>query len=218
MKLNNIRLFHSFMNKDGSIISGMTGMPTQNHLSSFIPQDLKGLSVLDIGTFDGYYSFLCESRGASRVVAIDSEEHDLAFDRMGVHHDSGCAGFMAIKELLYPDSKVIYHTMNVYDVGQLNEKFDIVLFMGVYYHTKHPLLAFEKCHSVTKGTILVEGLVNPKQDMSMDFIEGAEMNGDPTNWWNPSFPCLLAMMRVAGFKNIEVLVPAGRVVVRAHGH
>lgn len=214
-KLDGISLFHSFRDKDGTVIPGMSSILTQEALAFHIPKNLTGKSVLDIGAFDGYYSFLCESRGAYPVVAIDSEEHLLAYEHLGIHHSDGAVGFNTVKEMLYPDSKVDYRRMTVYDVEDLGMMFDLVLFMGVYYHTKHPLLAFEKCRSVAKGSILVEGLIHISTEPLMYFVEGSEMNNDPTNWWVPSMSCLKAMMRVAGFKNIKELVPTGRVVLTA---
>jgi len=103
---------------------------------------------LDIGAWDGYYSFLCESRGA-RAIAIDL----LPQRKRG----QSIRGFLTAKKVL--NSNVEYILMDLYDIDSLDAAFDIVLFLGVYYHLKHPLYALEKIYNKTRELLVLEGEV-----------------------------------------------------------
>src|SRR5215218_10597050 len=105
-----------------------------------IPQDLTGKSVLDIGCNAGFYSMEMKRRGASRVVGVDSE--DLYLNQ---------ARFAAEVNGL----DIEYRKLSVYDVAQLGEKFDFVIFMGVLYHLRHPLLALDLLREHVVGDTLV---------------------------------------------------------------
>src|SRR5437763_11685439 len=93
-----------------------------------LPADLTDKSVLDIGCNAGFYSLEMKRRGAARVVGIDSDERYLAQARLAA-------------QVLHAD--IEFRNLSVYDVGKLGEKFDIVIFMGVLYHLRHPLLALD---------------------------------------------------------------------------
>jgi len=165
---------------------------TQKWNSQAIPTDLKGLTVLDIGAWDGYYSFLCEQRGAS-VTAIDS-----------LMHGWGTTGFDICKKIL--NSKVEFIQMDVMDVEKLETAFDVVLFLGVYYHLKHPLLAFDKLYKVTRQSLVLEGhFIDVDDKPLMFFYPNTELNGDPSNWWGANQQCLEAMLKVVGFKTVTVI-------------
>jgi tRNA (mo5U34)-methyltransferase len=147
--------------------------------------------VLDIGCWDGFFSFECERRGAKRVVATDIWEtlgRD-AFD-------------FARAEL---GSQVEPLQVSVYDLPDLlDQRFDLVLFLGVLYHLKHPLLGIEKISEVTApgGLAVVETAVDAETLMDrplMAFYPGDELNHDPTNWWTPNVPALASMLGVSGF-------------------
>ena len=94
-----------------------------------LPADLQGRSVLDIGCNGGFYSMEMKRRGAARVLGVDSDEHYLAQARFAAE----VAG-----------QDIEFARLSVYDVGALGERFDVVLFMGVLYHLRHPLLADRK--------------------------------------------------------------------------
>ena len=98
------------------------------HLSKYIPADLSGKSVLDIGCNGGFYSLEMKRRGASRVVAIDSDVRYLKQARFAAQ---------------VQQADIDFRQLSVYDVGSLGERFDIVLFMGVLYHLRYPLLALD---------------------------------------------------------------------------
>jgi tRNA (mo5U34)-methyltransferase len=171
-----------------------------------IPQDLTGKSVLEIGCNAGFYSFEMKRRGASRVVGIDFDDYYLNQARF------------AAEVLGFED--VDFRRMSVYDVGALREKFDIVLFMGLVYHLRHPLLALDLVHehvakdllvyqSLQRGSLEVEPL---REDYDfwetevfdrpgypkLHFIE-KKYSHDETNWWVPNAACSAAMLRSAGF-------------------
>jgi tRNA (mo5U34)-methyltransferase len=110
-----------------------------------LPDDMRGLRVLDIGTYDGYFAFECERRGAE-VVAVDVNPED-------------CRCFAVARRLL--DSRVTYHQMSVYDLREdtLGGGFDFVLFLGVYYHLRHLFVALDSLWRITRGEMRVESHV-----------------------------------------------------------
>lgn len=178
-----------------------------------LPERLDGLRVLDIGARDGYFSFECERRGAE-VLAIDSMAEE--------------TGFEIVKDLL--DSKVELRRLNVYDLDpeQLGT-FDLVLFLGVLYHLRDPMLALDKIWGVSRGRLIVEtqmideavlvgsGQFKKLADFDpeleriplMQFYPGDSLNDDPTNVWAPNKVCLAAMLEEAGFavERVEKLGP-----------
>jgi tRNA (mo5U34)-methyltransferase len=105
-----------------------------------VPQDLSGKSVLDIGCNGGFYAIEMKRRGAARVMAVDSDEAYLAQARFAA-------------QVL--DAEIEFAQLSVYDVGALAERFDIVLFMGVLYHLRHPLLALDLIREHVAKDLLV---------------------------------------------------------------
>src|SRR3982750_3573348 len=105
-----------------------------------IPDDLTGKSVLDIGCNGGFYSIQMKARGAERVLGLDFDEDYLAQARFAAE----VRGF-----------DIEFRKLSVYDVGALGERFDIVLFMGVFYHLRHPLLALDLIHEHVAKDLLV---------------------------------------------------------------
>jgi tRNA (mo5U34)-methyltransferase len=171
-----------------------------------IPADLTGRTVLDIGCNAGFYSMEMKRRGAARVVGVDSE--DLYLEQ---------ARFAAEVNGL----DIEFRKLSVYDVAQLGEKFDFVIFMGVLYHLRHPLLALDLLHEHVVGDLMLfqsmqrgSAEVEPVEAdyhfwqqehfdapgyPRMAFIEHRYC-GDPTNWWVPNAAAAEAMLRSAGFE------------------
>ena len=177
-----------------------------------LPADLTGRSVLDIGCNAGFYSVEMMRRGASRVVGIDSDERYLAQARL-VSETLGYAG-------------IEFRNLSVYDVALLRERFDLVIFMGVLYHLRHPLLALDLIREHVAGDRLLfqtmqrgsNNLIDVPEDHpfhipdtfvpspifddpaypKMHFIE-RRYAGDWTNWWAPNRAGSEAMLRAAGF-------------------
>jgi tRNA (mo5U34)-methyltransferase len=162
--------------------------------------------VLDIGCNAGFYAIEMKRRGAARVLGIDSDERYLAQARLA----SDALGFGDIE----------LARLDVYDVGALGERFDLVIFMGVLYHLRHPLLALDLIHEHVAGDMLLfqsmqrgtNEVVEVAEDYpftesahfdapgypKLHFIERKYSN-DWTNWWAPNRACSEAMLRAAGF-------------------
>jgi tRNA (mo5U34)-methyltransferase len=179
--------------------------------------DVAGKSVLDVGCNGGFYSLEMKRRGAARVVGIDSDERYLAQARYAAEV-SGV--------------EIEFRQLDVYDVAKLGERFDLVLFMGVLYHLRHPLLALDLLHEHVVGDWMIfQSLMRGSPETAdfqkdypfsdetpftderfprMYFIE-RRYAGDPTNWWFPNRACAEAMLRSSGFSIVarpeeEVLI------------
>ena len=164
-----------------------------------MPLDLSGLSVLDIGAWDGFFSFEAERRGARRVLATDS----FCWDGGGW---GSKAPFDLARRALR--SKVEDKWIQVLDLTpETVGVFDVVLFLGVLYHMKHPLLALERVASVTGNHLIMTTQVDllAIKRPAMAFYPGTELNGDPTNWVGLNPAALLAMLDVVGFRRVEIL-------------
>jgi tRNA (mo5U34)-methyltransferase len=173
--------------------------------SAALPANLAGRSVLDIGCNAGFYSIEMKRRGATRVLGIDFDEDYIAQARFAA-------------EVIGLD--IEFRQLSVYEVASLRERFDIILFMGLLYHLRHPLLALDLIHEhVAKDLVVFQSMqrgsqqiepVRPDYDFweteifdcpgfpKLHFIEHCYAN-DPTNWWVPNRACVEAMLRSAGF-------------------
>jgi tRNA (mo5U34)-methyltransferase len=170
-----------------------------------VPQDLAGKSVLDIGCNAGFYSLEMSRRGASRVLGIDHDEHYLRQARLAAEVEG---------------MDIEFRQLEVYDVGALGERFDVVIFMGVLYHLRHPLLALDLIREHVAGDMMIfqsllrgpEEIVDVPKEVpfseeamfedtgypAMYFIEHLYAD-DWTNWWVPNRAGVEAMLRAAGF-------------------
>ena len=174
-----------------------------------IPPDLSGRSVLDVGCNAGFYALEMKRRGADRVLGIDSDRRYLEQAEFAAE----VAGF-----------DVEFRQMSVYDLPSLHERFDVVLFMGVLYHLRHPLLALDILYAhAVRDMLVFQSMLRGSDDVSpverdydfrevghfedpayprMYFVE-QRYSGDPTNWWIPNRACAEAMLRSAGFGVID---------------
>jgi len=191
-QLGELGWYHSIELPDGTVIPGIQSIELlRKRIAQYpIPQDLRGKRVLDIGAWDGWFSFEMERRGAE-VLAVDSARQET---------------FFQAKKLL--NSKVEYL---VEDICYLTPRevgyFDIVLFFGVLYHLKHPLLALERVCELTTEMACIETFVSgdPNGIPVLEFYETTELAGQFDNWCGPNTPCLQAFMRTAGFVNVQLL-------------
>lgn len=155
-----------------------------------VPPDLTGKRVLDIGPWDGWFSFEAERRGAS-VTSVDREE---------------MANYLTMHERL--GSKNDYRILDLFELpGAGLGTFDIVFCLGVLYHLKHPVLGLEIVCSLATEVAIVETFViegDPEIPV-MEFYETTELNGHMDNWVGPTVNCVLAMCRTAGFARVELL-------------
>lgn len=171
-----------------------------------IPNDLSGMTVLDVGCNGGFYSIEMKRRGARRVLGIDHDEQYLEQARYAA-------------QVVGLD--IAFERMSVYQVPRLRERFDLVLFMGVFYHLRHPLLALDLLRQhATQDWFVFQSMLRGSQSIprveqdypfwevalfdkpgfpKMHFIEN-QYSEDPTNWWIPNRACAEAVLRSAGFK------------------
>ena len=219
--------YHRIELPDGSVTPGWAPLDADRYC---IPKDLTGLRVLDIGSWDGYWTWEALKRGAREVVAIDDfsdhlgsltkeqrpkwETFDLCREAFGftVEDPLGVSDALANKE----GQQVRRFEMSVYDIAQLG-KFDVVFFFGTIYHLKHPFLVIEKIGEVCDGAIYVEtaslddfspyqgGLSHGfnQNERVMEFYPGKEYGNNESNWWVPTLQCLGLMLHSVGFKDVN---------------
>jgi tRNA (mo5U34)-methyltransferase len=174
-----------------------------------LPADLTGQTVLDIGCNGGFYSFEMKRRGAARVLGVDHDPVYLAqaeFARQQLGLD------------------VELRQLDVYDLGQLgDEQFDLVLFLGVLYHLRHPLYALEQVARLVRGRLVFQTLERGSTEVGqfaadypiteqaiffddrfprLHFVE-QRFAGDPTNWWIPNRAATEAMLRSVGLRIVD---------------
>lgn len=175
-------------------------------IAPHIPEDLSGWSVLDIGCNAGFYTLQFAARGAS-VTAIDLDPHYLRQARWAAAQ-------------MQMEHRIEFRQMQLYELARESERYDLVWFMGVLYHLRHPLLALDIARRKTRRLMVLQTLSMPGDEVvsapadvsidererllapgwpSMAFIEH-RMAGDPTNWWAPNHACIEAMLRSSGFQ------------------
>ena len=159
-----------------------------------LPEDLCGVRALDIGTANGAVAFELERRGAE-VTAIDI-------------YDERHFGFRALADLV--ESRVIFHQASVYEVREVTTGFfDLIVFFGVLYHLRHPLLALDRLRHVASGRLLLETAVcdhdTPGAGAIARFYRRDELAGDASNWFAPNLPALIDWVESAGFCVSRVL-------------
>jgi tRNA (mo5U34)-methyltransferase len=186
--------WHSIDLGGGQITPGVHKLDElrDNYARFHLPADLAGKRVLDVGCWDGFYSFEAERHGAE-VVAVDCWRPENFF---AAHRALG--------------SRVEFRELSVYEITRERlGAFDIVFFLGVLYHLRHPLLALERICEVTREVAVIESyitddLLRTRQPV-MEFYELDEMGGQYDNWWGPTGECLLRLVRAAGFARAEAL-------------
>jgi tRNA (mo5U34)-methyltransferase len=189
--------FHSIDLGNGVVTPGSKSPDTLSAEAEAIfgPLDLRGKSVLDIGAWNGYFSFEAKRRLAARVLATDHfcwapeikgrDTFDLARTALNLEIDE--------LDIDIPD-------LSPDRIGQ----FDVVLFLGVFYHLVDPIRALQNIAALTKEVAVVEthldlrGLKRP----AMVFYPGSELNKDPTSWWGPNRECVEALLKLVGFRRI----------------
>lgn len=179
-------------------------------IKTAVPEDLSGWQVLDIGCNAGFYSIELAKRGAE-VTGIDLDEHYLKQAR-----------WTAAQFGL--DGRINFKQMQVYDLAHQDGQYDLVWFMGVFYHLRYPSLAMDIISQKTRKMMVFQTLALPgtaemeipddvefhKREImkteawpTMAFIEN-KLAGDPTNWWAPNHQGILSLLRSCGFKVISM--------------
>lgn len=203
-RISKVGLWHQRIDLGGGVVTpGRQDSPAL--LAQIqLPEDLSGMRVLDLGARDGFFSFECERRGAKEVVALD-------------YVDENITGFSLCKEVL--NSNVRFINGNVYAINPSDlGYFDLVLFLGLIYHLRHPVLALDRIYDVMNpgGQIFVvshtidHGLVDPHgswgdlaeqyKDLQIaQFYSNGRLGNDVTSPWAPNQKCLEMMVRDCGF-------------------
>jgi tRNA (mo5U34)-methyltransferase len=175
-------------------------------LAPALPADLSGKRALDIGCNAGFYSIELARRGAD-VLGIDHDERYLR-QAAWARSEFGLGDRIELRQL------------DVYELAALDAQFDLVLFMGVLYHLRYPLLALDLVAEKTRDLLVLQTLTAPGDDaletppdLAIDererlrepgwptaaFVEHS-LAGDPTNWWVPTEACVEAIVRTAGLR------------------
>jgi tRNA (mo5U34)-methyltransferase len=205
--------FHSIDLGHGLVTPGVDQSSEKLKLIG-LPDDLSGASVLDVGSFDGFFAFEAERRGARRVVAADqfcwSRPEDPMTDGSGFDIARWALG-SSVEKVVLPVEDICPETVG--------GTFDYVLFLGVLYHAQDPMRYLRNCFSVCKGTLIVETHIDAlDQDRpAMIFYPGSTLNQQNSNYWGPNPSCVQAMLLEVGFGSVEVVSQLGtRLSVHAH--
>ncbi len=189
MSLDQIQWFHRVELEDGRFTPGITDIAQSESAYLFDKLDFQGKSVLDIGAWDGYFSFMAEKRGAKRVLSLDDPD----FRWGGVHgydflHQHFC-------------SQAEWRKGSIFDLP--NERFDIVLCYGVLYHINDPLSAMINCFHAANQEVIFEGLIYDCSMPNLYLLAPKEVNDDPTNIYSMSTGFLEKVADVCGFELVE---------------
>ena len=218
----------------GVVTPGMMGsLPEmENRLATLRLPELRGKSVLDINTLDGFFAFEAERRGARRVVALDhylwamdmvqhvkywseckekglrpSPYHEMPYYRPD--QMPGKAGFDTAQQVLQSKVEGIAAEFMEMDLESLG-KFDVVLYLGSLYHMENPLAALRRVAQVTQELAIIETEATAFPGFEdhgvCEFFESNELNGDVSNWWAPNEKALTGMCRAAGFSDVTTIV------------
>lgn len=193
------------------------GSSPHNPPSYRIPERMDGKRVLDVGAWDGYWTFEALRRGAREVVAIDDFS-----DFLGTLKDSDRRTWdtfdLCRDALGYTSDRCQRHEMSVYDVSvERLGRFDVVFFFGTLYHLRHPLLALDRLAAVCDEELYIESAILDDYsvyrgglgkgygggELVMEFYPGTEYANNATNWWVPTLHCMAFMARSAGFESVE---------------
>jgi tRNA (mo5U34)-methyltransferase len=199
--------FHTFaLNRENAIYTPGAARDHRYRVPA-LPDDLTGKRVLDVGTFDGFYAFLAEQRGATRVVAVDNEQYKhWVAARWGIQLE-GAEGFNAIHGLL--DSAVVYRKIDAMELERLDETFDFVYCFGILHRVENPLGLLRVLLGTTApgGTVLVEtyGIRAEHRDGPAIRVSdpGEVYAGDDFVYWGFNDTGLERLARIAGFSRAE---------------
>jgi tRNA (mo5U34)-methyltransferase len=227
------RWWHSIDLGDGIVTPGTKPAETMRaEIAALgLPDDLSGKTVLDIGAWDGAFSFECERRGADRVVALDhfvwSVDLDAQQDYLRACEERGepprpwdevpevwkpdelpgRAGFDVAHAALESKVEPILADFSTMDLEPLGQ-FDIVLYLGVLYHMPDPFGSLQRVARVTRGEAFVEtellAVPGAEEYGACEFLAADELGRDPTNWWVPNRTALMGMLRSAGFARVTM--------------
>ena len=198
--MDSIKWFHSIPLNDGTVTPGLDASMAKLEQIG-LPKDLTGKTVLDIGSWDGFFSFQAEKAGAKRVLATDH------FCWSGPGWGTKDGFNFAHKAL---NSKVESLDIDAMDVSPDNVgEFDIVMFLGILYHLQDPMAGLRVAANVCKELLIIETVVDDihRWKPSMVYYPGDSFNNDDTNYWAPNAAALKGMLKDLGFSRVEMVYP-----------
>ena len=223
--------WHSIDCGDGVVTSGVkTAKVLAQEVANMQLPPLTGKTVLDIGAWDGFFSFLAEDLGASKVMALDHVAWSLDVENLFKMGKEGSAvknplaapgiwkpealpgkrGFDIVHKIR--NSTVEQQVANIMTADLLSiGQFDVVFFLGVLYHLEEPLTALKRIHALTREMVVIEThaifLPEYEDNAFLEFYEGDRLNGDPTNQFGVNANALKGMCRQVGFRNFKITSP-----------
>ena len=213
-RVDSLRWFHQIELAEGVVTPGVAKLDQlQAQADIYFAGGIAGLSVLDIGCWDGFNSLAALRRGAARVVAADHW--------VWAHHDwASRATIELVREHAAPALEII--DIDVPDIApERIGTFDLVLFCGVLYHLRDPFVGLARAAAVARATLVVETHLDAEtvDRPAAIFYPGAVLNNDTSNWWGPNRACVQAMLQEVGFAEVEYTphptIPS-RGIFRAH--
>lgn len=199
-RVREIEWYHRMPLPGGIVTPGITDVATQLP-RLHLPQSLEGKTVLDVGSWDGFYAFECARRGAKRVLATDSFSWDGS--NWGTKE-----GFLLAREALGLDGRVDDRMIDVMDLGpeELGDTFDVVLVLGLLYHLTNPIVALERVSRCCRELMVIE------TDTALNWLPwpaarvnpGRELRDDPTNWYQYNLRALRGLLERVGFGSVEL--------------
>jgi tRNA (mo5U34)-methyltransferase len=199
-QIDALRWFHQIDFGNGIITPGLASLAQMNAQADIYFSDgVGGLSVLDIGCWDGFNSLEAVRRGATRVLAMD---HWVWHYHPFAKRDT----VELVREYAAPDLKIL--DIDLFNIGPNNVgRFDVVLFCGVLYHLRDMLAGLERAASVTDKMLVLETHMDARDidRPAAIFYPTVECNGDGTNWWGPNRACVEGMISDVGFSQIEFI-------------
>lgn len=240
--MDDVFWWHSIDLGDGVVTPGVKGQALlAAEWDALQLPALAGLSVLDIGGWDGYFAFEAERRGAARVAVLDHYVWSIDLPRQqaywrecaaaGVepvpYEDTelwqpetlpGKAGFDTARAAIGSNVEAIVLDFAHDDLSQVGE-WDVVLFLGVLYHLRDPFGALRRLRSITRSLAVIEThaitVAGHEDEALWRFYPGAELNGDSSNWWAPTLAGLQAGLAAAGFASSAIVQAPPRAVAQA---
>lgn len=196
-RVSQIPWFHSIDLGNGIVTPGEKPLAIHQteYAAIFDPVDLRGRSVLDVGAWNGAYSFEAKRRGADRVLATDS---------VAWQHQAGREGFDLARAVLDIDLEA-----REIDIPSLTPErvgtFDVVLFLGVFYHLENPIAALQQIAGLVREVLIVETHTDALEIRrpAMVMYPGGELDGDVSNCWGPNPACMVALLKQCGFAKVD---------------
>jgi tRNA (mo5U34)-methyltransferase len=211
-RIEGISWYHTIHLGHGIVTQGVFDHTPYLHLYP-LPERMDGMRVLDVGTFDGFWSFEFEKRGAAEVIALDvGRRRDLdlcprvrrRLSEEALNEEFG-TGFKAAKEIL--GSKVRRETLSVYELSpERLGQFDLVHSGSILLHLMNPVKALECMRSVTRSEAMIADCYSPRLPFKLMRYLGGK---DWTAWWAFSLECLKEMICDAGFDRVELAATFG---------